>query len=197
MLNKNYWESRYVEQNTGWDIGYASDPLAAYFDQLTQKDLKILIPGAGFGHEAIYLYKQGFTNVTVLDFSASALQNLKTHLPDVPDSQFIEGDFFEHSETHDLVIEQTFFCALDPDLRSDYARHMSQLLKPSGKIVGLLFNFPLTEKGPPFGGSLSEYQKLFSEVFTIKKLEPCYNSIKPRQGNELFFIFESKQQPAN
>ncbi|MFI8378966.1 methyltransferase domain-containing protein [Leeuwenhoekiella sp. NPDC079379] len=197
MLNKNYWESRYAERNTGWDIGYASDPLVAYFDQLSNKNLKILIPGAGFGHEAIYLYKQGFTNVTVLDLSTSALQNLKAHLPDVPDSHFIEGDFFKHYETYDLIIEQTFFCALDPDLRLDYAQHMNQLLKPSGKIVGLLFNFPSTEKGPPYGGSELEYHKLFSEEFTIKILEPCYNSIKPRQGNELFFIFENKQQPAN
>ena len=69
---------------------------------------------------------------------------------------------------------------------------MHSLLSPKGKIVGLLFNFPLTQEGPPFGGSKEEYLTLFSEKFTIKKLEKAYNSIKPRAGRELFFIFEKK-----
>lgn len=33
-------------------------PLKVYFDQLTNKDLKILIPGGGNSHEAEYLLKK-------------------------------------------------------------------------------------------------------------------------------------------
>ena len=69
---------------------------------------------------------------------------------------------------------------------------MHDLLSEKGKIAGLLFNFPLTEVGPPFGGSHEEYVKLFSEKFTLKTLEPAYNSIKPRANKELFFTFEKK-----
>ncbi len=69
---------------------------------------------------------------------------------------------------------------------------MHHLLKPKGKLVGLLFNFELTEKGPPFGGNLLEYRSLFKSNFKIKTLEPSINSIKERQGKELFFIFEEK-----
>ena len=73
-----------------------------------------------------------------------------------------------------------------------YGRH-ANLLSEKGKISGLLFNFPLTEEGPPFGGSVEEYVNLFSNTFLIKTLELAYNSIKPREGNELFFIFTKKK----
>ena len=69
---------------------------------------------------------------------------------------------------------------------------MLSLLLPKGKLIGLFFQFLLTEVGPPFGGSKDEYLKLFSAYFDIKTLETAYNSIKPREGNELFFIFTKK-----
>ena len=89
-------------------------------------------------------------------------------------------------------MEQTFFCALDPVLRKKYVEKMADLLKENGKLAGLLFDFELTAEGPPFGGSSEEYLQLFTHYFTSKKLERCYNSIKPRSGRELFFIFEKK-----
>ena len=67
---------------------------------------------------------------------------------------------------------------------------MKSVLKDKGKLVGLLFDFPLTDQGPPFGGDINEYQKLFKQHFKLKTLERAYNSIEPRKGNELFFIFE-------
>ena len=60
------------------------------------------------------------------------------------------------------------------------------------QLVGLFFDFPLTESGPPFGGSHQEYMNTFEKWFDIRVLERCYNSIKPRSGNELFLIFEKK-----
>jgi len=41
-----YWTERYDEDRTGWDIGYPSTPIKSYIDQLDDKALKILIPGA-------------------------------------------------------------------------------------------------------------------------------------------------------
>ena len=189
-LDKTYWESRYEESQTGWDIGYAAPALMTYADQLPSKDLRILIPGAGYGHEAEALLNAGFTHLTVIDLSASALQRLQQRIPATDRLKIIEGDFFEHSGSYDRILEQTFFCALDPKLRRDYARHSYHLLASGGKLAGLFFDFPLTEQGPPFGGSTDEYTALFSEYFRIKTLERCYNSIKPRAGKELFAIFE-------
>jgi thiopurine S-methyltransferase len=191
-FDKEYWENKYHEKATGWDIGYASAPLTAYFNQLTNKDLKILIPGGGNCYEAEYLFEQGFENIFVIDIAEQPLKNLKARFPNFPDSHLIHDDFFNHSEKYDLIVEQTFFCALDPVLRQKYADKMNDLLAEKGILTGLLFDFELTEEGPPFGGAEMEYLQLFSPYFIIKKLESCYNSIQPRAGRELFFIFEKK-----
>ncbi len=189
-FNRNFWEQRYREKTTGWDIGSPSTPLRTYIDQLADKDMKILIPGAGNAYEAEYLYQQGFSQVHVLDLAAAPLENFSKRVSGFPADKLMQGDFFAHSTDYDLILEQTFFCSLDPSLRADYARKMHELLKPKGKLAGLLFDFELTDEGPPFGGSEQEYLGLFEPYFTIRVLEPANNSIKPRQGKELFIIME-------
>jgi len=190
-LNKAFWDNKYTNEKLGWDIGYISTPLKSYIDQLADKNLKILIPGAGNGYEVEYLFNRGFTNIHVVDIARQPLVNLKNRIPLFPEDQLIHLNFFELRESNfDLILEQTFFCALDPGLREAYAIKMNDLLRENGKLSGLLFDFPLTGKGPPFGGNINEYKKLFIGHFKIKTLERAYNSIKPRNGNELFFIFE-------
>lgn len=189
-FDKAYWDLRYKENKTGWNIGYASPPIKEYIKQLKDKSISILIPGAGNSFEAELLWNKGFTNTYVLDIAKQPLENLKNRVKDCPDEHLFHQDFFELNRTFDLIIEQTFFCALNPDLRKPYVEKMSQLLKPNGKLVGLLFDFPLTESGPPFGGGIDEYMSLFSRRFKIKTLERATNSIKERQGKELFFIFD-------
>lgn len=191
-LNNNYWEERYKNEEIGWDVGEITTPLKEYIDQLEDKLIRILIPGAGNSYEFEYLLNKGFENVVVVDFAQSPLDNIKKRIPSCNVNNLILADFFEHEDDYDLVIEQTFFCALDPILRKDYVQKMKSLLKPDGKIAGLLFQFPLTEAGPPFGGSKEEYLGLFQNDFTIKTLETAHNSIKPRKENELFFIFTKK-----
>lgn len=193
-LENQYWSQRYKEERTGWDIGYPSTPLKTYFDQLTNKKLKILIPGAGNAYEAEYLFQQGFTNVFVLDIAQQPLSDLKNRVPNFPTTQLIHANFFEHEEQYDLIIEQTFFCSFPPSAenRKAYAQKMADLLFTNGKLVGLWFNIPLTgdlEKRP-FGGDKAEYHSYLNPYFRIKSFELCYNSIPPRQGNELFGIFE-------
>lgn len=191
-LSDKYWNKRYETNDFGWDIGGVSEPLKTYIEQLDNKNLKILIPGAGNAYEAEFLFNLGFKNVFVLDFAEAPLQNIKKRLPDFPDNQLIQQDFFEHNGQYDLIIEQTFFCAINPSLRAKYVQQMHSLLTPNGKLVGLLFNDILNIDKPPFGGNSEEYQKLFSDTFDIKKMEPCHNSIKPREGRELFVMMQKR-----
>lgn len=39
-----------------------------------------------------------------------------------------------------VLMEQTFFCAINPSLRKDYVAKMHELLAPNGKLVGVLFD---------------------------------------------------------
>ena len=187
-----FWNHKYLSGETGWDIGQVSTPIKEYIDQLSDKNLKILIPGGGNSYEAEYLFENGFNNVFVVDISSIPLKNLAEHIPSFPKENLLHADFFELEDTFDLILEQTFFCALDPSLREAYTDKMHQLLKPDGKLVGLLFNIPLNDDKPPFGGNKDEYENLFSEKFKIEKMETAYNSIPPRARNELFFKLRKK-----
>jgi methyl halide transferase len=192
-----YWSNRYQVQSTGWDIGAPSAPLKTYLDQLADKNLRILIPGAGNAYEAEYLFRQGFKNVFVMDISALPLQNFKERLPDFPENQLIEANFFEHNGQYDLILEQTFFCSFEPtpENRRIYGQKMAQLLKSKGKLVGLWFDIPLIEGNMdkrPFGGTKTEYLTYLAPFFDVKTFETCHNSIKPRAGQELFGIFVKK-----
>lgn len=189
-LNSTFWNDLYKNKETRWDMGEISPPLKAYFDQLEDKSIRILIPGCGNSYEAEYLMDIGFKDVTVVDISEEPIKNLQKRLDnyDGKEIEILLQDFFTFMPDgkFDLVIEQTFFCAIDRSLREEYVQHMHEIIAPGGKLVGVLFKTEFENPGPPFGGSKDEYQYLFSELFEIKKLEDCYNSLQKRAGNELF-----------
>lgn len=186
-LDAAYWDNRYRENRMGWDLGKVSKPLKEYIDQLKNKEQRILIPGAGNAYEAEYLFKNGFTNVFVVDISKHALANFKSRVPEFPKDQLLKANFFDLDAQFDLILEQTFFCALKPELRPAYTAKMRELLVENGVLAGVLFMFKLTEKGPPFGGNVTEYRGYFESNFNIDIMEPCYNSEPERQGSEVFF----------
>lgn len=188
MRTAEDWNEKYLINSTGWDAKSVTRPIKEYIDQLDDKSIKILIPGAGYGHEAEYIYTKGFSNTFLNEWSEEAIDRFIAKYPNFPKNQIIQGDFFAIEGSFDLIIEQTFFCALDPKLRSNYAEKTSSLLAPKGKLVGVLFDFPLTENGPPFGGDRDSYLSIIEEHYEIILLEKCYNSILPRKNSELFMI---------
>ena len=118
MLSKNYWQNRYEEELTGWDTGDVTTPIKEYFDKINNKNARILIPGCGNAHEATYLYAQGFVNIFLCDWAQTPLDNFALQNPDFPGEQLICANFFElNTGDFDYVIEQTFFCALNPKKR--------------------------------------------------------------------------------
>lgn len=193
-LDEKFWSSRYQNETTGWDIGAVSTPIKEYVDQLEDKNQRILIPGAGNAYEAQYLWESGFKQITVVDIAKEPLANLKSRIPDFPDEQLVQQNFFELEGEYDLIIEQTFFCALIPSLRQQYVEKMHELLAPKGKLVGVLFNIPLNDDKPPFGGDMAEYELLFKPNFDVEIMEEAYNSIPPRMGSEVFIKLRPKSE---
>ncbi len=191
-LDANFWNNRYLEGSHRWDLGAVSPPLKSLADSLTDKNIKILIPGGGNSHEAEYLFSKGFKNVYVVDLAEEPLKNIKNRIPAYPDQQLIHGNFFDVNLTFDLVIEQTFFCAIAPSLREKYVLKMHEILKPGGFVKGVMFDAVLNTEHPPFGGNVQEYTALFSDLFYVHKMESCYNSHETRKGRELFVAFEKK-----
>ncbi|PKR80923.1 SAM-dependent methyltransferase [Brumimicrobium salinarum] len=184
-LDQEFWNSKYENNLTGWDLGMVSPPIKGYVDQLEDKNLRILIPGAGNAYEAEYLIENGFKDITVIDIAPRLIQNLKKKFEGDSAIQLIHGDFFEHEGEYDLIIEQTFFCAIHPLLRPKYVEKMKTLLSEDGKLCGLLFNRKF-EGGPPFEGNKQEYEELMKDDLHIKIIEKCYNSHPARKDTELW-----------
>lgn len=192
-FDQDFWNERYASCQTGWDLGAVSPPLKEIIDHEKRKDISLLLPGCGNAYEAAYLLDSGFQGLTLLDISDVLVNGLKKMLSAYEGKglRILCEDFFAHVGAYDLVLEQTFFCALDPSMRRQYVVQMHKLLKPNGRLTGVLFNREF-EGGPPFGGTEPEYRELFEPYFTILRMEPCLSSVKPRLGNELIFEMRRK-----
>lgn len=190
MNQKEYWNNRWINKQTGWDISQASPALVKILNKYP-KDASILIPGCGNAYEAEYLIKNDYKNITLIDISEELCNNLKAKFSVYKNApKIICGDFFEHNGQYDLILEQTFFCAIEPKMRENWCSKMNALLKDTGKVEGLLFNIIFEKAGPPFGGSQVEYEQMFTKYFSKVQFNECLTSIAPRKGTEIEFILE-------
>ena len=191
-MDKSFWESRWQDKNTGWDIGYANPAISNFMEQYPNKGAAILIAGCGNAYEAEFLLKNGFTNITLIDIAETAVKNLQEKFKVEKSIRILCEDYFEHSSTYDVLIEQTFFCAINPIQRADYAQKAHSLLNDNGILMGVLFNREFDKAGPPFGGTAEEYLEYFKPYFDLEIFETCNNSIPQRQGSELFINLVKK-----
>jgi len=182
---KEYWNSRWKEGKTGWDLGMPSPPLLHLVSILNPgKSSRILIPGCGNAWEAEWLAARGYTSITLVDIAPELCNMLEQRFARTPEVRILCADFFTLEGTFDLILEQTFFCAILPELREDYAAKMQELLSEEGILAGVLFDTDFSFEGPPFGGHAAAYRKLFEQYFSSVYIEPCAHSATPRAGTE-------------
>ena len=193
-LNRAFWNERWETRKTGWDIGIPSPAIVQYLLKHADKNAAILIPGCGNAHEAAFLLEHGYTNISLIDISNVAEGLLREKFKSNPEVKIYCENFFEHKGQYDIIVEQTFFCTLNLNLRKDYVKKMTELLKDKGSLIGLLFNREFENPGPPFGGFQPEYEQLFQNNFDLKVLETAENSILPRKGTELLIHFIQKKK---
>lgn len=186
-LNADFWNERYLNGEAAWDMGKISPPMQYLIDKLEDKNLRILIPGCGNAHEADYLLEKGFTDITLVDLAAEPVKRWQEKWKNVSAIKAIQGDFFALEGEYDIILEQTLFCAISPSLRTQYAAKVKKLLSPKGQLLGVLFSVEFPHEGPPFGGTVEEYQTIFSPLLNAK-FEKCEYSHPKRQGNECFIF---------
>ncbi|GIT64997.1 MAG: hypothetical protein Ct9H300mP23_06240 [Nitrospinota bacterium] len=91
--------------------------------------------------------------------------------------QILQSDIFsptpEYDSVFDYVIEQTFFCAVNPPRRQEYERLVYKILKPGGKLIGLWFPLDKTieDEGPPWGITIDEVNQIFKNGWIIEREE--------------------------
>jgi SAM-dependent methyltransferase len=135
----------------------------------------------------IFLAENGF-EVTAIDFSKGAVTYLERALEERSLSgRVLHQDFFgldnSHDGIYDLVLEQTFFCAIAPRQRQDYVRNVTRILKPGGMLVGLFYNTD-KEGGPPYNTTREDIEVNFAKNFKIQELHKTTLSAEQRKDKE-------------
>lgn len=195
-LSAQDWDERYRSGNTPWDLSGPTPEFSRLVkEKWFPKKGSALVPGGGRGHDAILLAENGL-QVDLVDFSPLALNAALQEASQKKVALYAyRRDFFSlpesgyHQEHYDLLLEYTFYCAIDPSLRAAYAATAAALLKRGGILLGLFFPLESTKPGPPFVVSQTEIEKDFSPYFELRFEEPSA-SVKPRAGREILGIFK-------
>jgi cyclopropane fatty-acyl-phospholipid synthase-like methyltransferase len=190
------WQRHYDEGDLGWDLGQVAPPFIKLFESKTILPGKTLIPGCGRGHEVIYLAENGF-EVTAVDYSPGAVNHLKSTVQERNlKCEVLNMDFFgidsAHNGVYDLLIEQTFFCAISPEQRSSYVSTVARALKKGGMLAGLFYHTGEEEGGPPFNTTREDIKKYFSDSFEIRQLSKAEDSAEQRKNKEWLAILIKK-----
>lgn len=130
---------------------------------------RALVPGFGRGYDLTTLASatRQVLGIEIAPTAIDAAQTRLNSLPYYPHKQQITFkccSFFhldEASDKFDLVYDQTFLCALPPQMRDMWADKMAEIIKPGGMLLTLIFPIGNTKKtGPPYPQSLSEMEEL-------------------------------------
>lgn len=185
------WQGYYDEEDLRWDIGEVSPPLKRLWGEGALSSGRMIVPGCGQGHEVMFFAEQGF-DVTGVEYTSGGVTLLRDNLKQTGlEARVIQSDFFElddsHNNYYDLMLEQTFFCAIHPRDRSRYVETALRILKPGAILAGLFYNTG-EEGGPPYDTTEDDVRKHFSSAFEILRLEKCDHSIERRQNKELLVV---------
>src|SRR5689334_17318379 len=115
MSESDAWNQRYVEGRTGWDLGRPQSALVCVI-AAQPPPLRVLVPGAGRGHDAVAWAEAGH-EVVAVDFAPMAVaagrENAAARGLAI---EVREADIFalpgDLAGSFDLVWEQTCFCAI-------------------------------------------------------------------------------------
>lgn len=189
------WEQLWTEGVAPWDMNGVTPVIAHLLKQNKVRDGQILVPGCGAGHDVVAMASIK-RYVVGLDISKTALEQAKelaSRSPEVQSVEFLNADFFSYAPPYkfDLIFDYTFFCALEPSLRSKWAAKMAELLALDGEIMTLMFPVDDHEGGPPYSVSVEAYEKVLSPWgFRISSREHDIPSDKSRKGLEILVSWE-------
>ncbi|KAG0606760.1 hypothetical protein M758_9G165100 [Ceratodon purpureus] len=183
------WEQLWKEGITPWDAQGVTPAITTLLKQNKLREGKVLVPGCGSGYDVVAMASPT-RRVTGLDISKTALEQAQLFAEKSPNAEFIEfqnADFFSFAppSKFDLVFDYTFFCALEPSLREQWAEKMAELLALDGELITLMFPLDEHEGGPPYSVSLEAYEKVLRpHGFHLTSCDAEIPSVESRKGME-------------
>lgn len=140
--------------------------------------------------------------VIAIDISPTAIENCKRENK-IENLKFIEVDFFKlNLGSFDLVFDQTFFCAIDPKIRTNWGQKMKEIIGLNGYLLTVIYPLPREAsqdidliKGPPFEVNFSAYENFLQQEFQCVarwggEILPISN--EKRRGREELALWQRK-----
>ncbi|KAJ8651089.1 hypothetical protein MRB53_004112 [Persea americana] len=168
------WEKSWEQRLTPWDLGQPTPVILHLLQTGALLKGRALIPGCGSGYDVVAIASPE-RYVVGLDIADNAIKKAR------------EADFFtwQPRELFDLIFDYTFFCAIEPGLRSSWARCVRDLLKPDGELITLMFPISDHKGGPPYKASLADYEEVLHPMgFEAISVIDNELAVGPRKGRE-------------
>ncbi|WCJ21820.1 S-adenosyl-L-methionine-dependent methyltransferases superfamily protein [Euphorbia peplus] len=184
------WERSWEQGLTPWDLGKPTPILLHLHRTGHLPKGRALIPGCGSGYDVVAIASPE-RHVTGLDISEKAIEKaeeLSSSLSNANYFTFLKADFFSWSppQLFDLIFDYTFFCAIEPEMRIEWALRIQDLLKPDGELITLIFPIDDHVGGPPYKVSVSDYEKVLCPIgFKIVSLVDNELAVSARKGREM------------
>ena len=187
------WERHYNEKDLRWDLDEVAPPFVHLWEGRDIPPCRAIVPGCGAGHEVMFLSEKGF-EVTAVDYTDGAIKLIKSAFEENNYSgEVLQQDFFEldcnYNEKFELMLEHTFFCAINPNMRQEYVETAKRILKPGGYLIGLFYETN-EDGGPPFNTHKEDIEKYFSSSFKIESLSKTPHSAKQRLEKEWLAVLK-------
>lgn len=189
MQRPGGWEKYWAEGLTPWDLGQATPVVQHLVHTGTLPKGRVLVPGCGSGYDVVAMASPE-RYVVGLDISDSAVKKAtewSSSLPNANNFTFLVADFFSWQPTKlfDLIFDYTFFCAINPCMRSAWAQKIRDCLKPDGELITLIYLISCQDGGPPYNTSVADYEEVLNPM-GFKALSTVDNelAVGNRKGRE-------------
>lgn len=191
----DHWSNVYkTEENPGWNLNSAAEGFKDMLPRLKLPKSRILVLGAGEGHDAALFAEAGHV-VTAVDFSKEAITRGQKKYGHLENLSFYEYNIFhlpqEWNHSFDLVVEHTCFCAIPPDQRNEIVRLYRRMLHEEGQLMAVFFAME-KRSGPPFGSTEWEIRKRTEPHFQYLFWGRLRSSLPKRLGRELFVLAKKR-----
>ena len=189
-----FWQGFYRANETRWDLGEPT-PVFVRLAQSGQFDTgKMIVLGAGRGHDARMFAQHGFT-VTAVDFADEAIQTMQERNDPQHPIEVVQSDFFwlppDFNGRYQYVLDYTSFCAIHPSRRGEYADLVTRLLVENGRYITLAYPIGTRPGGPPFTVQPDNIIALFAERhFHLTHREMPEDSVPSRKGVEELLVLQ-------
>ncbi len=185
------WENSWQEGRTGWDAGASPPSLVELVRGGTLPGGLAVVPGCGAGYDVLTLANDGrrVVGIDVAPTAGKRFDALRDEAGIDPAAARVHvGDFFSFDPGEEVHIfwDYTFFCAIPPDMRSDWAARVDALLADDGELITLIFptvNFGPPD-GPPYKVDLDLYRAALGDRFEPSHIDETPPSHEGRAGKE-------------